>query len=298
LVRQELRELDSIGANSPILLDGARLARARNDDLARRAAAVRARRGIPPRLALIAFADQHGQAPFAARKLRAGADAGVDIAPLVLPAGITTIAAADAMAKHLEAGGFDGVFVEFPFPDGVDGEALTVLIPEEADVDVMTAARIERYLAGGDDLPPVTISAALGLLDGYGVEVDGVRGVVVADPGPFALTFRAALARRGVALPPVVDPAAPDLESWLDDAELVVVAAGRPGLVSTGHLAPGAVAIDVGYFNPGGRGDIDTAAGTTHLAAIATVPGGIGPMTISALIERLIVFAERDSADD
>ncbi len=73
---------------------------------------------------------------------------------------------------------------------------------------------------------------------------------------------------------------------------LVVVAAGRPGAVSAQAMAPGTVAIDLGYHNTGGRGDIDTTGGFDHLRAIAPVPGGIGPMTVSVLIERTIAAAE------
>jgi methylenetetrahydrofolate dehydrogenase (NADP+)/methenyltetrahydrofolate cyclohydrolase len=233
-------------------------------------------------------------APFAARKVRAGAAAGVEIMPLVLPAGVTTIAAERAFAELLEEGPRDGVFVEFPFPAGVDGDSIVALIPEAEDLDIMTTSRVRRYLAGLDTLPPLTISAGLELLDAYGVETKGLQGIVVAESGPFAQSFREALARRGAAMAPLVPPDDPDLVLRAREAELVVVSAGRPGLIRSEALAPGAVVIDVGYFNAGGRGDVDTTGGCAHLAAIATVPGGIGPMTISVLIERLIEFAERN----
>lgn len=291
--REASRELERGRGAGPLLLDGAALARARTPGLARRAAAVRARRGTPPNLALIAFAGARGGAPYAARKVRAAEAVGVAVAPLVLPVGVTTEVALRESAALLEADEFDGVFLEFPFPDGIDGDALTALIPERADIDVMTPARIERYLAGADPLPPLTVAAGLELLDAYDVEISGARGVVVAEPSPFALSFREAFVRRGAALPPVVAPDAPELEREVGAAGLVVIAAGQPGLIPARLLAPGAVAIDVGYFNPGGRGDIDTATGIEHLAVIAPVPGGIGPMTISVLLERLIEFAER-----
>src|SRR5690606_10559694 len=100
--------------------------------------------------------------------------------------------------------------------------------------------------------------------------------------------FRAALARRGARMGPLVPPTAADLAERARAARLVVVAAARPGLVDSATLAPGTVAIDSGYYNPGGRGDIDTAGGTAHLAALAPVPGGLGPMTVSMLLERTI----------
>lgn len=277
----------------PIILDGARLARERASALAARAAAVAASRGYAPRLALVAFADERGATPFAERKARAAADVGVEIVTSALPAGVTTGEVEREVRALLGRGPWDGVFVEFPFPPGVDGDAVTALIPEAADLDIMTPARVRRFLDGYDPLPPLTIAAGLELLDAYTVPVEGLRGVVIAESSPFAHCFREALARRGAAMAPLLEPEAPDLEHHLRDAELVVVSAGRPGLVGSGSLAPGAVVIDVGYFNDGGRGDVDTTEGIAHLAAIAAVPGGVGPMTISALLERLIAFAER-----
>ena len=79
------------------------------------------------------------------------------------------------------------------------------------------------------------------------------------------------------------------------DAQLVVVTAARPGLVRAVDHAEGAVVIDVGYYNAGGRGDVDVTGGTAHLRALAPVPGGIGPATIAMLVERVIEFAEGSS---
>jgi methylenetetrahydrofolate dehydrogenase (NADP+)/methenyltetrahydrofolate cyclohydrolase len=276
-----------------VLLDGARLARERAAALAVRAELVRVRRGSPPRLALIAFADEDGAAPYAARKIRAASALGIEVRSLVLPAGVGTRGAERAFAALLETERCDGVFVEFPFPAGVEEEALTALIPEAADLDIMTPARIRRYLADPDSLPPLTVAAGIELLDAYGVETAGLRGLVVAEPSPFAHCFRAALARRGALLGDVVPPEAPDLEARARGAELIVAAAARPGLLRSETFLPGCVVIDAGYFNPGGRGDIDITGGIDHLAALATVPGGIGPLTIAVLCERLINFAEQ-----
>ncbi|HEX7119363.1 MAG TPA: tetrahydrofolate dehydrogenase/cyclohydrolase catalytic domain-containing protein [Longimicrobiales bacterium] len=277
----------------PIRMDGRRLARARAARLAARAAAVLKRRGRPPRLSLIAFAGPDGRAANAERKVRACTAAGVAVAPRVLSAGTATGAVRAAVAAALADDAPDAVFVEFPFPPDVDGDAVMECVPEALDVDVMTPGRIRRYLEDASGPPPLTVTAALELLDGYAVDVAGLAGVVVAEVAPFAEMFRTALARRGARMAPVVPPTAPDLEDRLREARLVVVAAGSPGLVRAASLAAGAVAIDAGYFNPGGRGDIDVTGGTAHLAAFAPVPGGIGPMTVSALVERVIEFSER-----
>lgn len=278
-----------------MILDGTALARARAPELAVRGRRVAELRGRRPRLLLVAFADAAGGAPFVARKVRACAAAGVDVLPLLFPFGTSSPEAEHALGALLESEVVDAVFLEFPFPEGVDGEALTALVPAAADVDIMTAGRVTQYFADPDAPPPLTVSAGLVLLDGHGVDIRGRAGVVVGEGTPFSRMFREALVRRGARMHPLVSPQESGWLPVVQGAELVVAAASAPGMLRGTALSPGAIVLDAGYFNPGGRGDVDTADGIGHLGAIALVPGGIGPMTVSVLVERVIAFAERGS---
>lgn len=277
---------------SVLILDGRGLAERRRHGIAARARAVRERRGRPPRLALIAFTDAHGAAPHVLRKVRACHAVHVEGIPVLLDGDIDTDAALLRMHAAIGASAFDAVFLQFPFPAGVNGDALAAAIPPALDLDVMTPARIRQYEEDPAALPPATVSAGIELLDAYGVDVEGMAGAIVASPSPFADMFREALVRRGADMQPVLDPAAPDLAEVLHGALLVVVAAARPGAVRSNQLAPGTVAIDAGYFNGEGGGDVDVTGGIEHLAALAPVPGGIGPMTVSVLTERVVAMAE------
>lgn len=268
----------------PALLDGRAFADRRAPAQAERAARVRARRGRAPAVHIVGFAADGITPPSITRKLRACAAVGVDATADVLDARAATDAVLEVMARMPEHA--DGLFLEFPFPDGVDDGALVAALPVELDVDVMTEARIAAFHAG-DGPPPVTVSAGLGLLDDGGVSIAGLRGVVVAEPSPFAEMFAQAMARRGAS----VELVAPADAARARDAQLVVACAARPGLLRSEELAAGAVVIDAGYFNPGGRGDVDTRGGIAHLGALAPVPGGIGPATIAMLVERVIDFA-------
>jgi methylenetetrahydrofolate dehydrogenase (NADP+)/methenyltetrahydrofolate cyclohydrolase len=278
-----------------LILDGAALARQRAPVIAGRAAAVRDRRGYAPAVAIVAFSDERGRVPHVERKLLACDSAGVDAVLVTIPHGTSTRDAVGRMRDALATGRFDALFLQFPFPGAIDGDALAAAIPVALDVDIMTPVRIAHFMNGLDHLPPVTVAAGLLLLDAYNVSIRDLRGIVIADESPFALMFRAALAVRGADMGPLVPPAARDLLERVHAAELVVVAAGTPGLVKSTLLSTGAVAIDVGYFNPHGRGDIDLAPGIDHLAALSPVPGGIGPMTVSTLVERVVMFAEQST---
>lgn len=277
-----------------VRLDGAALAARRLPALQERARRVAGHRGSAPRLLIVAFAAAHGAAPHVGRKVRACREAGVDVTELIVRPGTTAAAAREEMLRlaHDDREPVDGVFLQFPYPDPSFADVLEHAIPEAMDVDVMTAGRVRQYLDDSESLPPVTVSAALELVDAHGIDVAGRRGVVVADESPFTAMFRVAFARRGAAMAPLVSPTSPRLAAGLRDARLIIVAAGMPGLVRASDLAPGTVAIDVGYFNAGGRGDIAMDGDASHLAAIAAVPGSIGPMTVSCLIERTILLAE------
>lgn len=279
--------------HGPVVLDGTALARARAPGLAARSDRLARRLERRPRLALLAFADASGGAPHVRRKARACSAAGVELVPLILPGGTSSLAAQRALGAVLAGEALDGVFLEFPFPPDVDGAALAAMVPEAVDVDIMTAARIEQFFSGRDAPPPLTVSAGLELLEHHDVDIAGRVGVIVGQNDPFTRMFREALARRGAEMQPILLRDAPDLQQRVGGAELFVAAASSPGVIPAVALAPGAVAIDVGYFNPGGRGDIDTSGSIGHLAAIAPVPGGIGPMTVSMLVERVIAFAEQ-----
>jgi methylenetetrahydrofolate dehydrogenase (NADP+) / methenyltetrahydrofolate cyclohydrolase len=264
--------------------------------IAARARAVLESRGRAPAFVLVASGDDSGHAPHVARKQRMCVDAGVELTPLILEPGVRPRDALERMRDLLNERPFDGVFLQVPFADGVVGDVLASAVPVELDVDIMTPERTARYMNGTDELPPVTVTAALLLLDEYDVSVEGRRGIVVAEEHAFSLMLRAAFVLRGADMGAPVHPDDPGLEGQVRAADLLVVSAGRPGLVQSTSVRPGAVAIDVGYFNPGGRGDIDVTGGIDHIAAISPVPGGIGPMTISALLERVVLFAEQTMA--
>lgn len=275
-----------------LVLDGSRLAHDRQGMLAARAQEVLQYRGRPPALLLLAFGDD-GHASHVNRKLAAAAALGIRVIPLILPTRTGTEEAIAVLQRNIAQSSPDAVFLQVPFPAHVSEPELAKAIPRELDVDVMNPDMAHCFFENAAVLPPVTVTAALLLFDAYGISIDGRDGIVIAPHSLFAEMFRTALLRRGAHMVPRLDPDHPDLKQLATRASLVIVAAGQPGAVDAADLAPGTVVVDVGYFNPGGHGDVDTAGDGSHLGALAPVPGGIGPMTISALLERTIDYAAR-----
>jgi methylenetetrahydrofolate dehydrogenase (NADP+)/methenyltetrahydrofolate cyclohydrolase len=279
------------GTGDPIIMDGLVLATERAPALAARAARVLSDRGRPPELLLVAFQDADGTTPYVDRKVRACAQQGVRVVPLTLPEDTDT-AAAVAAIETAAVGAPDAVFVEFPFPRGLDGDAVVAAIPPALDVDVMTAQRIDSFTNHDDSPAPLTVAAALALVDRYGIDIAERCAIVIGEESPFSRMFRLAFMRRGVGRCALVSPDSADLAPAAGQAALAIVIAGRRHLLPSSAFPAGAVVIDGGYFNPGGSGDVDPAPGIRHLAAFAPVPGAIGPMTVSMLVERTIEFAE------
>jgi methylenetetrahydrofolate dehydrogenase (NADP+) / methenyltetrahydrofolate cyclohydrolase len=272
----------------PLILDGRSLAARRLPLIAAAARRVRAARQRAPVLLLVAFADGDGTAPHVGRKQRAAAAAGIDVVTLLLGPDHDDADAHRLMASALRDARPDAVFVQVPVPPGLDEARIMSMIPAGLDVDVMTGESVNRFMTDAAAEPPLTVAATLRLLDEYRIDVRGLQGVVAAEPSDFAEMFRMALQRRGADMAPLLTPDAPESQERLRSASLVVAALARPSAISASQLAAGAIALDIGYFNAGGRGDIDTSEGAAHLGVLMPVPGGVGPMTVSMLLERVV----------
>jgi methylenetetrahydrofolate dehydrogenase (NADP+) / methenyltetrahydrofolate cyclohydrolase len=272
------------------VLDGSRLSVQRRAAIASSAADVLLRRGQPPALLLVAFEDAQGRVPHVARKMRESRELGIHTALLAIAPDQSTADVSAVMRRAMAEHEPDAVFVQVPIPDGLDSDAIVSEIPPHLDVDVMSPVRVAGYIDSAAELPPVTITAAMTLLDAYDVRTAARYGVVIADESPFARMFQEALIRRGTHSVELISPSDAELHQLTRRAGLVVAAAGIPWLLKSSELSPGTVALDIGYFNGGGRGDIEV-DGIDHLAAIMPVPGGVGPMTVSALLERVVDFA-------
>jgi methylenetetrahydrofolate dehydrogenase (NADP+) / methenyltetrahydrofolate cyclohydrolase len=204
-------------------------------------------------------------------------DLGADAEPARIA---TTLAALSAdPAVH-------GVIQQTPLPSSASLPELAAAIDPGKDVDGASPVSLGRLAAGLPAFAPATAEAVLLLLDHHGVELAGRRAVVVGRSvvvgKPLALLL---LARDATVT--VCHSRTRDLPDVTSQADILVAAAGRPGLITAGHVRPGAVVIDVGTSTtPDGRlvGDVDPASVTTVAGALSPVPGGVGPVTTARLL--------------
>jgi methylenetetrahydrofolate dehydrogenase (NADP+)/methenyltetrahydrofolate cyclohydrolase len=185
----------------------------------------------------------------------------------------------------------DGILLQLPLPKGLDERPLLEAIDPEKDADGLHTLNLGRLLKGEPGPRSCTPAGVMALLRSNGIDPAGKRAVVIGRSilvgQPMALMLQAANATVTVAHSRTADLAAHTLE-----AEIVVVAAGRPGMVGSEHVRPGAAVVDVGiHRKPEGGlcGDVVAAEVEPIAAALSPVPGGVGPMTVTMLLVNTVV---------
>jgi len=272
------------------LIDGKAIAAAISEQTAKRAAGLRAR-GITPALAVVVATGDEGTAWYMRSIERAAARNGVDcqVHNLPLPASPDEIVARLAGLSRDPA--VHGIICQTPLPEGIDLATAGAAIAVAKDIDGANPASLGMLAAGVPGaFPPATAAAVLEICDHEQVPLSGQRAVVVGRSTvvgkPAALLL---LARHATVT--ICHSRTRDLPAVCREADVLVVAIGRAKLIGAGHVAPGAVVIDVGT-NPadgGGLvGDVDTEAAGRNAAAITPVPGGVGPVTTALLLRHTV----------
>jgi methylenetetrahydrofolate dehydrogenase (NADP+) / methenyltetrahydrofolate cyclohydrolase len=266
-------------------LSGRELARALRAGVAGRAARLTAE-GRPPRLAVVSANDDGGSAAYVRSIANAAAKEGIacDVARTTTVAGITATLASLADDPEVH-----GIILQTPLPAGARLADLAVAIPAAKDVDGASPESLGRLAAGLPAFAPATAEAVLALLDHYRVPLRGRnavvvgRSVVVGKPAALLLLGRDATVT-------VCHSRTADLAAVTRQADVLVAAAGRAGLIGPGHVSPATVVIDVGT-NAGGdgglAGDVDPAVAGVA-AALTPVPGGVGPVTTALLLSHVV----------
>jgi methylenetetrahydrofolate dehydrogenase (NADP+)/methenyltetrahydrofolate cyclohydrolase len=184
--------------------------------------------------------------------------------------------------------GIDGILVQLPLPPEIDEGAVVRAIEPVKDVDGLHPFNAGSLFLGKPMLVPATPLGCMALLAEYGVPLEGRRAVVVGRSDIVGKPV-AQLLLQANATVTVCHSRTQDLERHTLDADVLVVAAGSPGLVAADMVKTGAAVIDVGQnaTESGLVGDVDPGA-AEHAHWITPVPGGVGPMTIAMLLQNTI----------
>ena len=285
------------------LIDGKKLAAETRAQIAAGVAALKAEKGVTPGLAVILVGDNPASVSYVTAKEKACTEAGMHSREIRLPAGV---AEADLLAEiaRLNADpAIHGILVQLPLPKGFDEKKVIDAIAPEKDVDGFTPVNVGRMLIGEECFLPCTPHGIIKLIEVTGLDLAGKHAVVIGRSNIVGKPVAALLSHKSVnATVTLCHTGTPDVGAFTRQADVVVVAAGRPNTLTGDMLKPGAVVIDVGVnrvpdaTKPKGFrlcGDADFASCAAVASAITPVPGGVGPMTITMLLWNTLESARR-----
>lgn len=276
------------------ILDGKRIAQEVLDRIARRVSERKAQGLDEPGLAVVLVGNDAASSVYVRNKRKACQQVGFRSFDYDLPS-TTTQAQLFALIDRLNADpAVHGILVQSPLPDHIDEDALVDRIDPDKDVDGFQAVNVGRLALRRFGLRPCTPKGVMTLLGHTDRPVRGQHAVVVGVSNHVGRPLALELLIAGCTTT-CCHRFTRDLEIYVRQADILVVAVGKPGLVKGEWIKPGAVVVDVGINRlEDGRlvGDVDFDVASQRASWITPVPGGVGPMTVATLMENTLEAAE------
>ena len=287
-------------------LDGKALAGRIEDSLRTEVETFSRLEGRAPRLVVVLVGEMAASASYVKSKASAAARVGIDAEVVRVPATADTEALVDlvgALARD-EQGPADGILVQLPLPGHVDTQRVLDAVPADRDVDGFHPENAGLLSQGRPRFIPCTAAGVQRMLVDAGIETAGKHAVIIGRSDivgkPLALLL-AARGSGGDATVTICHSRSENLAAICRQADILVAAVGKPGLVTADMVKPGAAVIDVGInriadaaAKGGSRlvGDVDFAPVAEVAGAVSPVPGGVGPLTVAMLLANTLLAAE------
>jgi methylenetetrahydrofolate dehydrogenase (NADP+)/methenyltetrahydrofolate cyclohydrolase len=271
------------------VIDGKAIAADMNERTAKAAGMLR-ERGVIPALAVVMPADDESAGWYVRSIERASARVGIDCHVHQLPPAADSALIISKLAALSDDPAVNAVICQAPLPGGIALAAVGSAIAVGKDVDGASPASLGMLAAGlPGAFPPATAAAVMEILRHENVPLGGRRAVVIGRSTVVGKPIALLLLAEDATLT-ICHSRTRNLADLCREADVLVVAAGQPELVGAGHVAPGAVVIDVGITPADGGmvGDVSIKAVTGIASAITPVPGGVGPVTTAQLMSHTI----------
>ncbi len=280
------------------IIDGKAVAAKIRGEQKERILRMQAAHGVTPGLAVILVGEDPASQVYVRNKITACREVGIRSELIKLPA---TASQAEVLKRIDELNadkGIHGILVQLPLPKQVDVHAVLEHIDFHKDVDGFHLYNVGGLITGHTVFPPCTPYGVQKLLEHEKINVEGLNVVVVGASNIVGKPMALMLMQQDATVC-ICHKKTRDLAQFTTLADILVVAAGVPGLIQPQMVKPGAVVIDVGINRlPDGRivGDVDFEGVSKKASAITPVPGGVGPMTIAMLLFNTVESAERSVA--
>lgn len=278
-----------------VLIDGKLVSEKTRENIKGDVEAFKERYGAVPGLAVIVVGNDPASAVYVRNKHKACLSVGINSLQIELPEETTEEELLSKIDELNIDPAVNGILVQLPLPKHISEEKVTAKILPEKDVDAFHAENVGRIMMGNYDFLPCTPAGIIRLLEFYNIEISGKRCVVIGRSNivgkPMALLL---LEKHGTVT--VCHSRTEGLSEITKEADIVVVAIGRPKFLTADMIKPGAVIVDVG-INRGADGklvgDVDFETVSEIASYITPVPGGVGPMTITMLLKNTLLAAEK-----
>ena len=278
------------------LLDGKAMSEELRADIARKVAALK-ERGVTPGLAVILVGDDPASQIYVRNKGIGCEKTGMHSVTIRMPEDTTQQALEDQIRALNADPAIHGILVQLPLPPHLDEAAALAAIAPEKDVDGFHVQNAGRLLCGLPGVVACTPKGAMEMIRRTGVSLSGKEAVVVGRSNIVGKPMAMLLLQANCTVTMCHSRTA-DLASHTRRADILVAAVGKPGFITADMVKPGAIVIDVGINRVDGRvvGDVDFEHVKDVAGWITPVPGGVGRMTITMLLENTLEAAERTLA--
>ncbi|CEA04994.1 Bifunctional protein FolD protein [Metalysinibacillus saudimassiliensis] len=275
------------------IISGKEIGQKIREDVAKRVECVK-EQGVTPGLAVILVGDNPASKTYVANKQKSCAAIGVHSELIKLPAETTEEALVAEITKLNEAAHIHGILVQLPLPKHIDEDTIIAAIAPAKDVDGFSPISVGKMMLGQDTFLPCTPYGVMKLLEYSGVDVAGKHAVVVGRSHIVGKPMGQLLLQKDATVT-YTHSKTPDLKAMTKQGDIIIAAVGRPNFITKEHVKEGAVVIDVGINRDENNklcGDVDFADVEPVVSKITPVPGGVGPMTITMLLENTVKSAE------
>ena len=252
--------------------------------------------GRPPCLAVIIVGDNKASHVYVKNKEKACADVGMKSIRIDLPADCTQAQLEKVLLSQSQDSGVDGILVQLPLPKHLSESRISDLIPADKDADGFTCVSLGRLMADKTKVAPCTPAGVIELLKFYGIETEGKEAVVVGRSLIVGKPMAQLLIRENATVIQCHSKTT-DLSRYTKKADIVVVAAGKREFLGKDDFKKNSVVIDVGIHGSGDgksiTGDVRYQELVGWVKAVTPVPGGVGPMTITMLLQNTLELMEQ-----
>jgi len=278
------------------IIDGKAISQEVRGEWKLRADALKAR-GITPGLAVIIVGEDPASKVYVGNKIKACAELGIYSEHIELPGDTSEAELLEQIAKLNADPKIHGFLVQLPVPKHIDSNKVLLAISPNKDVDGFHPMNVGELVTGTPQFQPCTPFGVMKLLEKSGVAIEGKHAVIVGRSNIVGKPMALMLLQKNATVT-ICTSKTVNLAKFTRDADILVVATGKPQMITGDMIKPGAAVIDVGINRlPNGKlvGDVDFDSAKEVAGWITPVPGGVGPMTITMLLASTVLAAERSS---